>query len=147
MAPPRYRGPRDIVAFLARPTEAAWMREIRDGWAGPDGSTVSTDSIFGIKVGETSPSYEYVDLPANRHDWYYRLARRYRLPSRWRLNADVAYRRLAIERCREGLYGWRRRVAYARIWGRYGALRAGAYMAWSKRAQRRHLAWNGEKKG
>jgi hypothetical protein len=145
MPPPKYRGPRDIVAFLAEPTEAQWNRELRDGWAGPDGSTGSTDSIFTVRIGRTSPHYRWHKLPANRHDWLYRLARRYRLPKSWRLRADIEYRRLCMERCRDGLQGWRRGVAVVRVWARYGALRAGAHISWTKRAQRRRTAWNGAK--
>jgi hypothetical protein len=137
--------PRDIRAFLRRPTRKEWNQELLDGWAGPDGSTLSDDAILGVRIGIMSPEFTYVDLPANRHDWYYRLARRYRLPSSWRQRADGKYRdmcrrmtSLAFRRNR-----FRRWIAWLIAGERYFALRIGARFAWTRKAERRLKAWVG----
>jgi hypothetical protein len=130
--------------FLARPTRAAWMAELLDGWLGPDGSSWSTDTIMGVRIGITSLDYEHVDLPANRHDWYYRLGRKLRLPESYRAAADAVYRDLCIERCKAELTGVRRAMfplAWSRAWTRYAALRVGARYAWTEKAKQRNAAW------
>lgn len=106
---------------------------------------------MGIRIGITSTSYDYVDLPANRHDWLYRLARRFRLPDAWRKAADALYRDMCLERCREELTGWRRwslwPVAWARCHARHAALRTGARFAWTGKAKLREECWSGEREG
>lgn len=139
--------PLTLERFLYRPTLEQWLEELADGWDGPDGSSLSTDTICGVRIGVTSASYAHVDLPANRHDWYYRLARRLRLPERFRRGADRVYRDLCIARLRAELTGWRRAprrvVGIARAHARYAALRAGARFAWTQQAKRRATAWSG----
>ena len=133
--------------FISRPSRGEWDAEFRLGWKGPDGSSMSTDKIMGVRIGITSPCYQYVDLPANRHDWMYRLARRLRLPESWRATADTLYRDLCIARCRAELRGWRRPLfpmAWFRAWARYAALRMGARFAWTGKAKRRRTAWLAE---
>lgn len=135
--------PRTLEVFLRRPTRGIWNRELRAGWTGPDGSSLSTDTILGVRIGATSSDYRYVDLPANRHDWLYRLGRRYDLPESWRKAADQMYRDLSLGRCRVELRGWRRAFAVVRCHARYAGLRAGARFAWTRNARLRRDAWRG----
>jgi hypothetical protein len=139
------RKPKTIATFLRPPSYRAWQKELEAGWPGPDGSSMSTDTIMGVRIGLTSPSYEHSDLPANRHDWMYRLARRWRLPEAWRVPADKIYRDLCQERCRKELKGWRRGwllpLALGRCHFRYACLRAGATFAWTGKAKLRKDAW------
>ncbi len=140
------KGPQSIETFIARPRAGAWNQELRAGWAGPDGSSMSTDTIMGVRIGITSRSYKYVDLPANRHDWYYRLGRRYRLPSGYRAAADWSYCGLCIRRCRAELAWWSPLfwVAWVRSIARYIALRFAARFAWTQKAKTRRVAWQSE---
>lgn len=113
-----------LQEFLQRPTPEAWQAELDAGWPGPDGSTASTDSIFGVTIGVSSPSYAHVDLPANRHDWHYRLIRRLGLGPEFRQAADAAYRDGIIDRAAGVLFGTVRRIAEMRAWTRYWVLRS-----------------------
>lgn len=122
--------------FMAPPSMAAWNRELAEGWAGPDGSSRSLDDVMGVRIGVTSRSFEHSGLPANRHDWRYRLGRRYRLPEAWRAAADAEYRDLCIERTDAALVGWRRHVARWRAWGRYYILRLAGRPAWTHQPAR-----------
>ena len=139
--------PPTAADFVRRPTAAEWRAELEAGWPGPDGSSMSTDTIMGVRIGTTSRSFRHVDLPANRHDYYYRLARRHRLPEEWRRWADFVYASLCVEACRTELRGWRRPLfpaAWARSWVRFAVLRAAARFAWTQRAKLRGEAWKGE---
>lgn len=139
--------PISVDVFIQKPSYEEWLAELRDGWPGPDGSSMSTDKIMGVRIGITGPEYEYADLPANRHDWYYRLGRRYRLPESWRREADRRYRDMCIYLCKLALTGWRRWTVYpiakARAHARYTALRTAARFAWTGKAKARAEAWNG----
>lgn len=140
------RKPKTLASFLRRPNHKSWLDQLDDGWPGPDGSSMSTDTIMGVRIGITSPCYKHVDLPANRHDWMYRLARRYRLPDEWRKYADMRYRDMCWVCCKAGLRGWKRALlpaAWARCHARYIGLRAGAKFAWTKKAKLRKEAWQG----
>lgn len=57
------------------PTEDEWAAELESGWAGSNGSSVSLDDIEGVRIGLTSRAYR-PDLPANLHDYQYRVLRR-----------------------------------------------------------------------
>ena len=134
--------------FILRPSVEAWENELRLGWSGPDGSSMSTDTICGVKIGKTSTSYIFIDLPANRHDWYYRLGRRLHLPEPYRVAADKVYRDFCIRRCRVALRGgplgsrkFLFPVAYARAHARYATLRIAARFAWTQKAKARREAW------
>lgn len=138
--------PRDLEDFVERPSMAEWNAELRRGWSGPDGSSRSTDTIMGVRIGITSRSYRWVNLPANRHDWYYRLGRRWRLPESWRREADRRYRDLCLALVRLSLVGWRaplRPLAVARCHARYAVLRVAARFAWTQKAKGRNAAWKG----
>ena len=72
--------PQDIQAFLAPPTREMWDQMIRDGWAGPEGSSMSRDHIAGVRIGRTGAAFADAFenghwLPANLHDWAYLLGR------------------------------------------------------------------------
>lgn len=138
--------PSSLYTFLRRPTWAEWEAELEAGWAGSDGSSMSTDTIMGVRIGTTSQSCHHVDLPGNRHDWYYRLGRRWRLPAAWRREADRAYRRMCVRACHDALgpgnpLFW---VAWVRSWVRYFGLRVGARFAWTQKARLRRAAWMSE---
>lgn len=108
---------------------------------------MSTDTICGVRIGVTSPEWvANVDLPANRHDWYYRLGRRYRLGPKYRLVADRAYRDMCLARCRAELSRWNplRYVAVGRCHARYAGLRAGAKFAFTSKAKTRADNWDRE---
>ena len=108
---------------------------------------MSTDKIMGVRIGLTGPEHEYVDLPANRHDWYYRLGRRFNLPASWRKAADAMYRDMCIYLCKLALTGWKRwsiyPIAFVRAHARYAALRTAARFAWTAKAITRAAAWKG----
>ena len=136
--------PQTLEEFMASPTWQAWQAELKAGWPGPDGSSMSTDRIMGVRIGKTSDLHKYHVLPANRHDWRYRLARRHSLPEAWRRVADAAYREGCVECCRAELTGWKKwrlPLALARAHARYAGLRVGARYAWTKRAKIRAQAW------
>ena len=128
--------------FLAEPTRRQWEFELRLGWSGPDGSTASTDHICGVRIGKKDPDYVYHNLPANRHDWQYRLARRTRLPKEFRILADEMYRDGCIWRVESADIGWTlTKIAAARSWIRYYTLRAAARFAWTAKAKERNECW------
>jgi hypothetical protein len=139
-------GDRPILSledFLEIPTEEEWQREIDvHGWTGPDGSSSSTDDIEGIRIGVTSPSYEFATLPANLHDWRYQLARRLRLPAPWRRAADAGYRDGCLA-CVAILIGFSGRVARRRARARYWILRAAGWRAWRTRDSLPRWIWGG----
>jgi hypothetical protein len=135
--------PLTVAEFLRRPTPEEWEWARQRGWAGPDGSSASTDLIFGVRIGITSTDYSYVDLPANRHDWYYQLGRWFRLPEHFRRAADRVYRDLCLEEVRAHLEGPMLRLAILRCHARYVGLRTGARFAWTRRARRLRSAWRG----
>ena len=116
---------------MRRPTRDEWEAELNLGWAGPDGSSSSLDDIEGVRIGITSRDYRHVDLPANRHDFYYRLGRKHQLGLEYRKAADVYYRDACIARVASTLIGWRVKVGKARAWMRYVALRAFGGVAWT----------------
>lgn len=139
-------GPQRLDTFMRLPREVDWLHQIHLGWSGPDGSSLSTDTICGVRIGVTSDSFFYSGLPANLHDWRYRLARKYRLPDEWRKPADQAYRDDCIAACRSNLIRWKKPllpIALARCHARYAGLRAGARFAWTKLAKVRKDRWHG----
>ena len=128
--------PSTIKKFLAKPSWFNWAEELDAGWPGPDGSSCSLDDIQGVRIGITSRSYRHADLAANRHDWYYRLGRRFRLGHKFRKAADAWYRDRCIEQINETIIGFSRRMGVARAHARYYGLRVGGWIAWRKPAQR-----------
>lgn len=137
--------PASVEDFLRCPTAEEWAEALAHGWAGPDGSTASTDLIFGVRIGVTSPDYAYAGLPANRHDWWYLLGRTFELPEEYRAAADCGYRDLCIARLRAHLEGPVLALGIARCHARYVALRLGARYAWTRRAARLNAAWSGSR--
>ena len=132
-----------IEKFLKPPTREEWRRELRRDWAGPDGSSFSTDTICGVLIGCTSTDWKHHRLPANGHDYKYRIARRLRLPERYRRFADRDYRNgcLRLVRLRIRWYNPLRPIAVARCHARYAALRVGARFAWTRKAKVRDSNW------
>ena len=115
----------DVNSFMNfRPNRDQWNEALDSGWGGPDGSSCSTDTIFGIEIGRTSTDFECRNLPANLHDWRYHLGRKHNLGKRHRHAADVEYREGCIEVARDVMTG---RVFIAltvlRAYVRYIALR------------------------
>ena len=65
-----------IQLGLMPPTPEQWDAEIASGWKGSNGSSMSTDTIFGVRIGITSADYEIARGPADDHDYGYRVLRR-----------------------------------------------------------------------
>lgn len=111
------------------PTEAEWEAERDSGWPPCDGSSWSFDDVEGIRVGRTGPEYA-PQLPANHHDYDYRVIRRL-VALHW---IDEATRR-AMQKAADGkheggllehvgiLIGWSGFKARARAHWRYLVLR------------------------
>ncbi len=120
---------RRMEKFLRPPTKKQWDDELARGWDGPDGSSASTDNIGGIVIGTTSKKFSDSKLPANFHDWLYRLGRRKGLHRRFRKAADKAYRDWCLVRVSVlvGYAGWKARI---RCRARYRVLRAVGWRAW-----------------
>lgn len=123
--------PMTLEEFLRAPTLKEWNAELADGWSGSDGSSSSTDNIEGIRIGITSRSYSYSHLPANLHDWLYRLGRKHGLGSKFRKAADRAYRDICLERI-SSLLGWSGWKARRRCAIRYAVLRLFGAAAWTR---------------
>ncbi len=121
--------PAELDDFLRRPTRSQWEAQLDRGWGGSDGSTAAPDVIAGVRIGATSRAHEDVDLPANRHDWYYELGRTYGLGWRFRLAADRAYRDMCLELVKhlDGVAGV---LARTDVQLRYAALRVAGFGAW-----------------
>ena len=120
--------------FMELPTQRAWRKELTSGrWDGPDGSSMSTDHINGVRIGKTSIDWAFRTLPANLHDWRYHLGRTHGLGSSYRLLADVAFREDCIRTVAETLDG-RMSIALAviRSWGRYYVLRLFGWKAFGQ---------------
>jgi len=56
------------------PTASEWVAEVALGFRS-DGSTWSTDHVQGVRIGQTGTAYR-PELPANLHDYRYRVIRR-----------------------------------------------------------------------
>jgi len=102
----RLQRPETIEDFLAVPSQRQWIAALREAWDGPDGSSSSTDTIMGVRIGFTSASYRYSKEPANLHDWRYFLGRHFGLPKTWRQRADVGYRDDCIRELDQHLDGF-----------------------------------------
>lgn len=122
-----------IEDFLRPPTHRQWLKALRSGWAGPDGSSCSFDLIQGVRIGKSSPSFRHAHYPANRHDWYYELGRRYGLPESYRRAADLDYRDSCKDALRAVLEGPSLWFGLLRCHLRYAALRLGGRSAWRGR--------------
>jgi len=134
-----------LQEFLRAPTDGEWYDEvIKEGWAGPDGSSCSTDKIHGILIGMTSRQWFFADLPANLHDWRYQRIRRLGLSEIHRKAADLGYYVDCLERCR-GLTGWKWWSARRRCKYRYMVLRLAAAYAAKGPHHRLKLGGFGEK--
>lgn len=55
-------------------TKGQWDAELESGWPGSNGSSCSTDTICGVRIGSTTR--EYSVLPADHHDLGARIIRR-----------------------------------------------------------------------
>jgi len=130
-----------LSGFLAAPRPDQWTWAIAAGWPGPDGSSMSTDRICGVRIGIQSPAYEYHALPANRHDWRYLLGRLCGLPEAFRAAADRGYRDGCLAEVRLHIGGPMLAIAIARCHLRYAGLRLGARFAWTRRTRAREAAW------
>lgn len=99
----------DLETFLKVPSHRAWARALKAGWRGPDGSSSSTDTMMGVRIGVSHPSYRWHSYPANLHDWRYYLGRSHGLGPRYRHAADVEYRagcKAALRASLEGPFLW-----------------------------------------
>ena len=109
-------------------TPMEWAAELKAGWPGPNGSSFSSDSIFGVVIGQTSRNYSM--LPADQHDAGYRVLRR--------LNATTTIAEFELEQLRRrvddqffddlwsmagGAWTGTRTLYRARCWLRWRAVR------------------------
>lgn len=120
-----------LPSFMRMPRQMEWDAALAEGWPGPDGSSSSTDHIMGVRIGVTSPDFEYHGYAANLHDWRYYLGRTYALPARYRHAADVEYRENCIKQIEAALDG--RIMIFlgtVRAWVRYYTLRLFGGVAW-----------------
>lgn len=141
------RCPRTIEEFLAPPTREQWLAALRMGWPGPDGSSSSTDTIFGVRIGITSAKHEHASLPANLHDWRYLLGRTFRLGEEYRQAADDAHPWDLWAACYAELTGWRTALlpaAWARCWTRWAVLRSAGWWSFTAKQKEIQLAWHGD---
>jgi len=127
------RTPEQLVA--AMPSYRNWKAELQSGWPGPDGSTSSLDNIEGIQIGLTTTDYR-TDLPANLHDFRYRVIRRLwaggvidkSMVQKMRAAADAEHLEKLLEAV-SVLVGWHGFKARIRARVRYRALRLFAFGA------------------
>ena len=114
-----------VEEFMQHPTIERWLEEISEGWEGPNGSSMSSDHIMGVRIGEASTNFAHSGLPANLHDYRYRLGRRLKLGPGHRKAADAAFRDECISFVVDALDGKTViRLAIIRSWARFYALRA-----------------------
>jgi hypothetical protein len=101
---------------------------------------------MGVRIGKTSNNWMDCYLPANHHDWMYRLGRKFKLGPAWRLAADIVYRDGCLKFVRRDLAWWNPAlpIAVSRCWARYAGLRVGARLAWTKKAIQRQIRWGPE---
>lgn len=130
MTQPALWMPESTAEFRAhKPTFEQWQAELASGWTGSDGSTSSLDDIEGVQIGVTGTDHR-PDLPANHHDFDYRVLRRlgahYLIDEYERADlqaaADAKHYAGLLEKVAV-LVGWNGWKARARAWGRYQALR------------------------
>lgn len=128
-----------ISDYLKRPTKDEWNDELAEGWApGPDGSSLSTDTIFGCRIGCTSPNWtDGMRYAANLHDFRYRVGRRLNLGDEYRQAADVEHRQLLLLKVNGAFGRWNpvRYAARGRCHLRYAGLRVGGTGAFTKAAR------------
>lgn len=111
------------------PTREEWLAEVSSGWPPCDGSSASLDDLEGILIGCSGDEYR-PDLPANLHDYHYRVIRRLIAYHQVDETVRAAMQAAADQRHYEGLMacttilvgfsGWKAR---RRAWVRYQALR------------------------
>ena len=134
----RPQRPATIEEFMAPPTQLQWIAALKEAWDGPDGSSSSTDTIMGVRIGRMSASHRHSKLPANLHDWRYFLGRHFVLPKTWRQRADAEYRDGCIRELNEHLDGFVFLTAGKAIAHlRYLALRLAGRSAWRYGSGRR----------
>jgi hypothetical protein len=124
----------DLKTFMNfHPNKDQWQNEINCGWRGPDGSSCSTDHVFGVEIGRTSQDYAYRNLPANLHDWRYHIGRKHELGRKHRKAADIAYRKDVVKAVKAKISSKPIRVATSwRSWARYIVLRIFGGLAFKK---------------
>ena len=124
---------------LQLPTQEQWEEAVSQGFS-PDGSSNSTDTIFGVRIGRTSTDY-LPGLPANLHDFRY-----------WcgggpggQFMADTEHYWQLRYKCDGEFRGWKaplRWLARIRIRARYRALRELGYIAWDGHRDAGHTGPN-----
>lgn len=110
-----------LAAGVRAPTRDEWRAELESGWPGPNGSSFSTDSVFGVKIGATSDTYSR--LPADVHDYWYRVLRRLLATCPGFTFAESELLRERVDgQFRAGIVALRGRVADSWSWRRLGAV-------------------------
>lgn len=112
----------------APPRPEFWAAELTSGWPGSNGSSCSTDTMCGVRIGRTSP--EHSTLPADVHDFWYRVLRRLHATTRvseaevlqLRARVDLAFRDNLLALAGDAPFGTRT-VFRIRCLVRYRAVR------------------------
>ena len=120
---------------LKRPNKTDWARVVKKGFKS-DGSSCSTDTIFGVRIGVTS-SKHHPDLPANVHDYRYFCGGLLGA----RLVADLEYLHGCIRCTDAGLTGFAailRPAARFRARRRFHILRQFGHVAWANHRKAGH---------
>ena len=120
---------------LRSPSKTHWARAVKAGF-GSDGSSMSSDTIFGVEIGKTSRKY-LPGLPANRHDFRYFCGGLVGT----RLLADLEYMHGCIAATDKGLTGWKAPLRVAARWRarrRFHVLRRRGHMAWDAHRKAGH---------
>ena len=98
-----------------------WARAVQRGFR-PDGASWAPDKIHGILIGKKNPSYSYVQLPSNRHDFFYNV------PGPWtRAEVDWDFYR-GLRHCIRDLAQPWKVLAEARCLVYFLAVRAGGWL-------------------
>jgi hypothetical protein len=111
-------------------TEARWRQACEDGFKS-NGSTYSTDTIFGVKIAHGDERWP--PLPADLHDFRF-------FCGGTKADFHEANREHLFKLLREvqELPWFLRKVAVARCWARYIALEVGSAFAWNPREKPRY---------
>ena len=54
----------------AHPSEAEWKDAVSKGFS-PNGASFAPDTIYGVRIGNTSTNHRFSVYPANLHDYRY----------------------------------------------------------------------------
>lgn len=109
------------------PTRAEWDVAIAAGWRGSNGSSLSTDTICGVRIGITTAEYDAVRGGADWHDYGYYVCRFLTWHSLLTSEGIETLRGFCDLKMHADLLA-RRREAWR--WTRFGLYRGRVYARW-----------------